>query len=384
MWIAVAEEDIPCTECWHTISSGTVCISQMPPRMPDQFRRSKYENFCVDCRACNMPMRPCYARRLNHSSRKIKAKSNTCLHCRRAIPDGTSIAFQTYYDWPDSEKKSESMHVLMRHGGAAAGLTVGTATNPAPAVWQNLSRSTQRRFQYGGLGRGLGSRSPTMAKRLFEKEVPRAIRRMGEPATKDFVKGKHFSHIAPVAKVPGKAKAPSNVILEDATTNLARGSRQMSAVEREAARSVGRTSAIKTGARSAIKGGAKAGLVAAATEAAVAIPENYFHYKRGRKSGQQATKDVAKSTVTAAGFGIATAGVTKGAAMAGIGLSLGPLGTPLMIGGGALLAGSAIYRIAKAAKRDLPLDEYRVFFCDNSQCRIKFAGGFTKAALETT
>ena len=330
-----------------------------------------------------MPMRPCYARRLNHSPRKIKANSNTCLHCHQTIPDGESIAFQTYYGWPDSEKKSESMHVHPHHGAAAAGLTVGTATNPSPAVWHNLSRSTQRRFEYGGLGRGLGSRSPTMGKRLFEKEVPQAIRSMGEPATKDFVKGKHFSHIAPVTKVPSKAKAPSNVVLEDAPSNLARGSRRMSPIELEAARSAGRTSAIKTGTRSAIKGGAKAGLVAAATEAAVAIPENYFHYKRGRKSGHQATKDVAKSTVTAAGFGIATASITKGAAMAGIGLSLGPLGTPLMIGGGALLAGSAIYRIAKAAKRDLPLDECRIFFCNTSQCRIKFARGITKAALKS-
>ena len=222
-----------------------------------------------------------------------------------------------------------------------------------------------------------------MAQRLYEREVPEAIRSMGEPAVKDFLKGKHFSHIKSVANTPGRAKAPSNIVLEDAGTNLSRGSRNMTSAGREAARSAGRGSAIRTGTKTAIKGGVKAGLIAAATEAAVSIPENILHYRRGRKSGEQAAKDMAKSTVTVAGIGVATAGVAKGAAIAGIGLSLGPFGTPLMIGGGAVLAGSAIYRIAKAAKRDFPLDEYRIFFCKNLRCKTSFARDVTKAALES-
>ena len=97
-------------------------------------------------------------------------------------------------------------------------------------------------------------------------------------------------------------------------------------------------------------------MIAAAAEAFVAVPENMLHYNRGRKSGEQAAKDTAKSTAFAAGVGFATAGVAKGAALAGIGLSLGPFGTPLMIAGGLVFVGSAINRIANAAERDLPLD----------------------------
>ena len=145
-------------------------------------------------------------------------------------------------------------------------------------------------FQFGGLGRGLGARSPVMAQRLYEREVPEAIRSMGEPAVKDFLKGKHFSHIKSVANAPGRAKAPSNIILEDAGTNLSRGSRNMTSAGRTAARTAGRASAIRAGIKTAVKGGAKAGLIAAATEATVSVPENILHYRRGRKSGEQAEK----------------------------------------------------------------------------------------------
>ena len=385
MWQVVAEEDIRCTECGHRILSGKVCLSQMPSIMPGNFRRRRYENFCIECAECDTGTGACYVRRLDHwYTRKEKTISPVkCGHCSETIPDGTLTVVQRLYAWPDSKTDSESKNGPAHNGGAAVGMAAGTAVKPAPPGWHNLSRSTQRRFQFGGLGRGLGARSPVMAQRLYEREVPEAIRSMGEPAVKDFLKGKHFSHIKSVANAPGRAKAPSNIILEDAGTNLSRGSRNMTSAGRTAARTAGRASAIRAGIKTAVKGGAKAGLIAAATEATVSVPENILHYRRGRKSGEQAAKDIAKGTVTAAGVGVATAGVANAAAMAGIGLSLGPFGTPLIIGGGAWLTGSAIYRIAKAAKRDLPLDEYRRFFCKNLQCKTSFARDVTKAALES-
>ena len=181
----------------------------------------------------------------------------------------------------------------------------------------------------GGLGRGLGLRSRVMARRLYEKEVPVGIRNMGEHAVRDFLKGRHFSHVKSVAKAPGAARAPSNVVLEDATANLSRGSRNMTSAQLAAAKSAGRASAIKVGAKAAAKGGVKAGLFAAAVEAVVSVPENILHYKRGRKSRKQAAQDIAKDTSIAAGWGVA-----QGAAMAGVGLTLGPFGTPLLIAGG--------------------------------------------------
>ena len=389
MWHVVAEEDMLCTECHHRISQGTVCLSQLPPEVPEGFSRRKYENFCVKCEECmargrKSDLRACYVRRLNHwyTHEEKTADSINCGQCGEVIAKDTWTVAQKFYAWPDSEAVSESTGDLPHHGGAVTGVAAGTAVNPSAAGWHNLSHATQHRFQSGGLGRGLGLRSPVMGQRLYEKEVPEAIRNLGEPAVRDFLNGKHFSHIKSVVNAPRSARAPSNVILENSGANLSRGSRNMTAAERAAAMSERGASATRAGAKAAIRGGVKAGLIAAAAEAVVSVPENILHYRRGRKSGEQAAKDAAKNTGIAAGVGIATAGVAKGAAMAGIGLSLGPIGTPLMVAGGVVFGGSAIYRIAKAARRDLPLDEYRIFFCKGKRCRTKFARDITMVAHE--
>ena len=389
MWHVVAEEDMHCTECHHEISSGTVCLSQMPLEIPEGFRRGKYENFCIECEECgargrktDLGRRACYVRRLDHWYTHIEKTAGpvNCGHCGEVIPQRTLTVAQKFYAWPDSEADSESTSDLHHHGGAVTGVAAGTTAKTSAATWHNLNSATQYRFQSGGLGRGLGLRSQTMGQRLYEKEVPEAIRNLGEPVVRDFLEGKHFSHIKSVANTPSSAKAPSNVILENSGANLSRGSRNMTAAGRAAARSASRASAVRTGAKAAIKSGAKAGLIAAAAEAVVSVPENILHYKRSRKSGEQAVKDAAKSTATAAVVGTATAGAAKAAAMAGIGLSLGPLGTPLVVAGGAVFVGSAVYRIAKASRRDLPLDEYRIFFCKDKRCKTRFAGNLTMAA----
>ena len=381
-----------CTECGHSISSGTGCLSQMPSEMPEGFRRRKYENFCIECVECapggrkaSSRSRACYVRWLDHGylrqpTLELTTESTNCNYCGGVIPGDTWIVAQKFYAWPDSGTDSESTSDPAHHGGAVTGVAAGTAAKTSAAEWHNLSAATQYRFKTGGLGRGLGLRSPTMAQRLYEKEVPEAIRNLGEPAVKEFLKGKHFSHINSVGNAPGSAKAPSNVVLENSRANLSRASRNMTGAGHAAARSASRASAVRTGAKAAIKGGAKAGVIAAVAEAVVSVPENIMHHKRGRKSGEQAIKDTAKSTAVAAGVGIAAGGVAKGAAMAGIGLSLGPLGTPLMITGGLVFAGSAIRRIGKATRRDLLLDEYRIFFCNNTQCKTMFARDVTMAA----
>ena len=60
----------------------------------------------------------------------------------------------------------------------------------------------------------------------------------------------------------------------------------------------------------------------------------------------------------------------------------GPFGTPLAIVGGTLFAGNIIYRITKAARHDLPLDEYRIYFCKNNLCKNRFALNITRKAQE--
>ena len=396
MWHVTAEEDMYCTECSHKIPSGTECLSQMPLEMPENFRRGEYENFCIGCAQCArtrseraqrglQPLEDCNVRYLTtsigHTPHRKKTKEPTpCGYCGQTIPKNTHAFVQRFYAWPDSGTVSGSEADPPQGHSAAAGVTAAGATKSSTAGWHNLSRATQRRFQTGGLGRDLGARSPAMAQRLYEKEVPKAIRNMGEDAVKDFLKGKHFSHVRSVANVPGRARAPSNIVLEDAGKNLARGSRNMTSAGRAAAKSAGRASAIKTGAKAAVKGGAKAGIIAAATEAVVSAPENILHWKRGRKSGGQAAKDTAKSTATAAGIGVATAAGAKAAAAVGIGVSLGSFGAPLAVAGAGLFVGTAAYRIVKAAEHDLPLAEYHVFFCKEERCKTRFAQKVTDAA----
>ena len=390
MWHVVAEEDMKCTECSHKISAGAECLSQLPMVMPEGFRRRKYENFCVECVECDAKkdQPPCFARRLDHwYSHEVKtSEAVPCANCERVIPKGARAAAQSFYVWPDaSDSESEERQTSNQSVGKgvrAAGVAFGGATKRAQSgVWQNLNPRTRWLFRRGGLGGKRGIRSPAMARRLYENSVPSAIRNQGEAAVLNFLKGKQFSHIKSVANAPNIAKAPSNVVLEEASKNIARGSRNMTAAEVAATKTSGRIAAAGSVARGAAKGGA----IAAAIEAPVTGLENFFHWKRGRKSRSQATKDAAKDVAVAgvagAGATVVAAGVAKGAALVGVGLSLGPLGIPVAIGGGALLAGVAVRRVVKAAKRDLPLDEYQMFFCKGKRCKTRFARDVTKFAL---
>lgn len=211
-----------------------------------------------------------------------------------------------------------------------------------------------------------------MAQRLF-MSIPESIRNQGEAAVRKFLKDNQASHIKSVRNAPLWAKRPSNIVWEKAKQNVARGSRNMTGAEVTATRSAVRTAAIKATA----KGVAKGGIFAALVEAPLAGVENALHWKRGRKSGKQAAKDAVKSTTGAGAVGVGTtaafAGVAKGATIAGVGLPLGPLGTPLMVVGGGVFVGSTIYRIYKAAKHEMPLDELCVFFCKDRDCRRQYA-----------
>ena len=356
--------------------------------MPDGVLRRAYDNFCLECEACDAEARasgllaPCYVRWLNHwYVRKEKTREPTvCGYCNEPIPVGSWAPVQKFYAWPDGEASAmEADEPSQPASGAAAGAAAGVAITPRPATWHSISGALRRRFVRGGLGGARGFRSQAMARQLYERRVPEAVRNMGEPAVREFLRGKSFSHVVSVANAPGKAKALGNVVLESVQINQARGSVDMTLAELMATRAANRASAVKALSSATLIGGAKAGIVSAAIEAAVAGPENYLHYKRGRKSGEQATKDAAKTVASASAVGVATAGVAHAAAMSGVGLSLGPLGAPIAVAGGAVFVIGAVRRIKKAAERDLPLNEYRVFFCKDAVCKHAYALSFAAA-----
>lgn len=388
MWRVTADESVRCTECGHAIPPGAACLSQMPSPMPEGILRRAYDNFCLECEACDAEARafgllaPCYVRWLNrwHARKEKTREPVECGYCKEAIPAGSFAPVQKFYAWPDGEASADPVDEPGYPGGAAAGTAAGVAVKPRPAGWYDLSRAMRLRFRRGGLGGARGFRSQVQARQLYEGAVPARIRNLGEPAVRDFLRGKSFSHVESVANAPGKAKAPGNIVLESARANQARASLNMTASEMRAAGAANRISAVKAVSSALFRGGVKAGFISAALEAAVAAPENLLHYKRGRKSGEQAAKDTAKSAVSASAVGVATAAVVHVAAGTGIGLSLGPLGAPIAVAGGVVFVAGAVYRIKKAAERDLPLDEYRVFFCKDTTCQQVYALSVVGAA----
>ena len=379
MWHVIAEEKMLCSKCLHRIPPGTECLSQMPVEMPDGFRRGKYENYCINCPKCEEKgyEQSCYVRRLSHwyTHKETTEDEVSCGHCNRTIPEGTRTVAQKFYASVEGGSESASDGPGAQPGGTAvAAATVRmAATKPTAGGWDSLSVAMKGKFRSIGLGGSRGVRTQAMARQVYENRIPTIIRRTGEDAVKDYLKRKHGSHIKSVVAAPGRSKWPSNMVFEDASKNLSRGSRNMTAAEVAAAKSSGRIAATRVVANATLKSAAKGGVIAAAIEAPVAALESYLDWKRDRKTGKEAVVDATKSTATAAGLGAAvTAGATV-AATAGVGLSLGPLAVPVAVGGGVLLVGTTVYRVARAASRDLPLTEFRVFFCKNRECQTGFA-----------
>ena len=388
MWQVVAEEDMKCRECFHEITSGTECLSQMPITMPDHFRRGRYENFCIECVDCRSKgKRACYVRRLDHwytLTDKVK-EAVCCAYCGSHIAQGSWTTVQKFYAWREPSQDAGLEGGSLNEGGMGTGTRAAgsgaarAARRMHSGAWHNLSGKTQEKFQNGGMGRGLGTRTPLEAQQVYETSVPEAIRHQGEKAVLEFMRGKDFSHKISVFNDPSMARSSGNVILENSKINRSRGSRNMTDAEVTAINSANG----RSGLAAMTKGAAKGGVMAAALEAPVTCWENFWHWRRGRKSFEEATKDSAKNTAGAGAVGVgatvATVGVAKGAALVGISPSLGPFGTPLAIAGVGLMTFGVVYRVVKAPTRDLPLDEYHLFFCKDTDCKTRFAQEVTDA-----
>ena len=240
----------------------------------------------------------------------------------------------------------------------------------------------RKKFQTAGLGGARGVRTEAMAQRLYES-LPKGVRNLGEEAVKEFMNGKHASHIKSVANAPGRAKWPSNVLWEKAGKNIARGSRNMKASEISGAKSAARGSAINVGLKSTLRSIARGGAIASAIEAPIAGLENILHWRRGRKTSGKAARDSIKSAAVAGGIGGAmTGGLVVARAVGLTGVPLGLAGIPLMVASAGLFAVTTIRRITRAAKHDLPLDKCTTYFCKEGGCKTKFAQALTDVANE--
>lgn len=289
MWYAKAEGTMQCTKCGRGIPAGAACLSQLPCALPTGIHRSDYMNFCIRCFVWNPdgPPEPGCALSREHLQQKEAEDSVSCHCCQETIPQNTEAFAWTFFDWPQSSRSDPVARNL--HGRIDAAPWIG-GLHRSRGGWNRLSPDTQRLFRTRGLGRGLGSRTPAEARRLFAS-LPRPIRNGKEKAILRFLRRRHASHIEPVTLNRGRAKDPGNIVWEDPSINRRRGGQKMTKAEFAAAKASNR----RAGYAEFGKSVGKQAAWAAAIELFVAGLENWFHWKRGRKTGKQAVGDAARN-----------------------------------------------------------------------------------------
>ena len=382
MWPMIAESGLRCSECRHTIQPGRLCLSELPEEIPSDVSRSDFKNYCIGCPECwRQGKHACYVRHLD-SGRNIgkTPRSLPCARCGQRIGAGEKAGVEIYYDWP-SQTAEERSGVLTKYSipGLATAAQVGTIIRGIPdGSFANLTDGLQRKFMDAGLRHG--TRSAAEAQALYQESVPSFVRNYGEGSVKQFLQGKDASHIQSVHNHPDLAADTGNVIWEKLSWNRARGSADMTGYEQFTAQASNTFDAATIAMRECATAAGTSALLAGLLEAPVAVIENSIHYHKGRKTGEAAIKDAAKSIVIHAGAG-AIVGI---AVTIAIGLGAGPIVAtlaPVLMPVGIVLYGySVLKRILNALADGLPLNQVGTYFC-SPRCHRTFAYENGKSAL---
>ena len=389
MWPMIAEPGLRCSECRHTIQPGRLCLSELPEETPAGVSRSDFKNYCIGCPECwRHGKHACYVRHLD-SGRNIgnTPRSLPCARCGRRIGAGEKAGVEIYYDWPNQTEESRS-GILSKSAvaGLATAAQTGTVIRGIPdGSFSNLTDNLQRKFMDAGLRPEHGTRSAAEAQALYQESVPSFVRNYGEGSVSQFLQNKDASHIHSVENAPHLATETGNILWENSSINRARGSADMTGWEQFTAQATNAFDASTIVMRECATAAATSGLLAGLLEAPVASIENYIHYQKGHKTGEQAVKDAAKSIAIHAGSAaIVGVGVTIA-----IGLGAGPiiatLAPILMPVGIALYGFNALKRILEASEAstyDLPhpLNLVGTYFC-SPLCHTRFAYETGKSAL---
>ena len=377
MWQMIAEPGLRCSECRHTIQPGRLCLSELPEETPAGVSRSDFRNYCIGCPQCwAQGKHACYVRFLDSGRSAGKTpRSLPCARCGRRIGAGEEAGVDVYYEWPEGTESGLTGGRLSSVVGVATSAAgVDTLIRGVPdGSFANLSDSLQSKFVSAGLGGERGIRSVAEASSFYQDYVPYPVRNLGEDAVRQFLEGKDASHIQSVHNAPHLATSNHNIIPESASLNRARGAENMTGVERFEAHTTNAFDATQIVFRDCIQAAGMAALYAALLEAPVAAVENYIHYQKGRKTGEQAVIDAAKSIAlragTAAMVGFA---VTGAVALLGAGPLLVTVAPILIPVGFALYGIGALKRIMNALAEGLPLHQVGTYFC-SPRCHIKFA-----------
>ena len=378
MWPMIAEPGLRCAECRHNIQPGRLCLSELPEETPAGGSRRDFKNYCIGCPECwRQGKHACYVRYLEAGGSTGKTpRSLPCARCGRRIGAGEKAGVDRYYEWPEAVDETA--------GGQAAAAVIGAATAAAGVdtlirgvpngSFSNLSDGLQQKLVNAGLGGERGVRTLAEAQGFYRDSIPYPIRNLGEGATRQFLDGKDASHIQSAQNAPHLADHSGNLLWENSGINRARGAENMTGREQWQANASNAFDASTIVFRECLQTGAMAALYAALLESPVAAIENYYHYQRGRKTGEEAVKDAALSiaqrgaTGFVAGFAV-TAAVALIPGAAPLLVTIAPFLLPVGMG---LYGYSALKRIERARVYDLPLHQVGTYFC-SPRCHTRFA-----------
>ena len=388
MWPMIAEPGLRCAECRHTIQPGRLCLSDLPEETPAGVSRSDFRNYCIGCAQCwAQGKHACYVRHLDSSKNTGKTpRSLPCARCGRRIGAGEKAAVEIYFDWPkvveDGESSADKWSAL---GEATIAAGADTLIRGIPdGSFDKLSHGLQQKFQNaGGVYRPLHE-----AESFFQDDIPYPVRNLGEDAVKDYwgwhgateTYSKDASHIFSKKNELDYANNNNNIVLEDSGINRARGSDNMTELELRQARHTNAIDARGIVFRDCLETAKMTAFYSALLEAPVSVIENMIHYHKGRKTGEEAIKDAAKSITMRAAIGGAVGFAVTGAVALGAGPLLVTVAPILTIVGLPLYGFSALKRILNALKDGLPLHQVGTYFC-SLRCHTTFAYETGKSAL---
>ena len=388
MWPMIAEPNIRCTECKHTIQPGRLCLSELPEETPPGISRTRFSNYCIGCPECwAQGKHACYIRNLESQNRAAKTpRTLPCARCGRRIGAQENAPIELFYEWPEETELNE--HTNLRTSKTASITTASAATSIETLIrgipdgsFSNVSDQLQRKFISAGLGGDRGFRSAADAQALYQNSVPYSVRNLGETAVREFLNGKDASHIQSVHNSPSLAQDPNNIIWELHKINNARGAANMTGLDQFRANATNAFNASTIIFRDCLTIAATSALCASLLETPVTTVENYIHYRKGRKTDEQAIADAARDirnrALAAATLGFAISGAVSLLGAGPLLITLAPIIMPV---GLTLYSYSSLKRITNAMKEDIPLERVAIYYC-SSRCQTTFAYDNGKSAL---
>ena len=388
MWPMIAGPGLRCGECRHNILPGRLCLSELPEEVPSGVSRSDFRNYCIGCPECwRRGLYACYVRYLEGGNSQGRTRrSLPCARCGRRIGSGDRAGMETYYDWPDALEDRDGLTGRTTSStsttgtvGMAAGLEILVRGIPSGS-FADLSYSLQQKFAAAGLGGDRGFWVDPQA--TYSDTIPYPIRNLGEDAIRTFTDGKDLSHRISVSSSPELARDPGNIAgWENSSLNRARGAETMTGMEefRLDASNAFRASGIVLS--ECLEAAATTALFSALLEAPISIVENAIHYRKGRKTGEEAIKEAATAIRNRAAAGAVVGFAVRAAiALTGAGPLVVTVSPVLMTVGMTLYVHAALKRILSAMEDGLPLSRVGTYFC-SLRCHTTFAYEVGRSAL---